>query len=147
MQAPIKKIVLQHFRTESVSVHLDAYIHDDGSLNLEGQDIGDSVEKYWGDSDYEYFLYVKKEDKEKIPPLLLKERFGSMSEFLKWLDEKCIPDAPSGTAPDFETCLNTHFDYQDTILLLLLKERFTTMSDLMAWLDERRIPKEFGSWV
>ena len=138
---------MQHYKTESVSVHLDARIDDDGSLNLEGKDIGDSVEKYWGDSDYEYFLYVKKEDKEKIPLLLLKERFGSMSDFLKWLNEKGISGAPGGAAADFEAYLNEHADYTDTILLLLLKERFTTMSDFMAWLDERKIPKEFGSWV
>jgi hypothetical protein len=60
MQAPIKKIVMQQYKTESVSVSLDAHVDDDGSLNLEGQDIGETVEKYWGDSDYEYFLYVKK---------------------------------------------------------------------------------------
>jgi len=147
IQAPIKKIVMQKYKTESVSVSLDAYIDDDGSLNMEGQDIGDSVEKYWGDSDYEHFLYVKKEDKEKIPLLLLKERFASMTDFLKWLDEKGLPAAPGDTAPDFETHLNTHLDYQDTILLFLLKEQFTTMSDFMAWLNERKIAKEFGSWA
>lgn len=147
MQAPIKKIAMQKRETESVSVSLDAHIDDDGSLNLEGQDIGDSVEKYWGDSDYEYFLYVRKEDKEKIPLLLLKERFASMSEFVKWLDEKDLPGAPDASAPEFRAYLNTHLDYQDTILLLLLKEQFKTMSDFMAWLDERRIPKEFGSWA
>ena len=147
MEKPIKKIVMQKCQTESVAVYLEAHVDDDGSLNLEGQDIGDSVEKYWGDSDYEYFLYVKKENKEKILPLLMKERFVSMSDFVNWLGEKGIPGAPSGTARDFETYLTTHLDYQDSILLLLLKERFTTMSDFMVWLDERRIPKEFGSWV
>ena len=60
MQAPIEKIVMQQYKTESVSVSLDAHVDDDGSLNLEGQDIGETVEQYWGDSDYEYFLYVKK---------------------------------------------------------------------------------------
>ena len=147
MQAPIKKIVMQQYKTESVLVSLDAGIDDDGSLNLEGQDIGDSVEKYWGDSDYEYFLYVKKENKEKIPLLLLKERFGSMADFLKWCDEKGIPGAHGGTSRAFEIFLNDHADYADTILLLLFKEQFKTMSDFMAWLDERRIPKEFGSWA
>ncbi len=147
MQAPIKKITMQQYKTESVSVHLDASIDDDGSLNLEGQDIGDSVEKYWGDSDYEYFLYVKKDDKEKIPLLLLKERFGNMSDFQKWLNEKGIPGAEGGAARDFETFLAANSDYIDTILLLLLKEQFKTMSDFMAWLDERNIPKEFGSWA
>ncbi len=138
---------MQHYKTESVSVHLDARIDDDGPLNLEGQDIGDSVEKYWGDSDYEYFLYVKKENKEKIPLLLLKERFGSMSDLLKWCDEKGIPGAAGSEAADFETFRGANPDYSDTILLLLLKEQFKTMSDFMAWLDERKIPKKFGSWV
>ena len=143
----MKKIVMQQYKTQSVPVSLDAYIDDDGSLNMGGQDIGETVEKYRGDSDYEYFLYVKKEDKQKIPLLLLKERFGSMADFLKWLDEKGIPGAEGGAARDFETFLNAKPDYNDTILLFLLKEQFKTMSDFMAWLDERKIPKEFGSWA
>lgn len=147
MQAPIKKIVMQHYKTESVSVHLDASVDDDGSLNLEGQDIGDSVEKYWGDSDYEYFLYVQKENKEKILPPLLRERFGGMPDFLKWLEEKGIPSAEGAAARDFETFLTANPDYIDTILLFLLKEQFKTMSDFMAWLDAHLIPKGFGSWV
>ncbi|MFB3923758.1 MAG: hypothetical protein ACE145_18695 [Terriglobia bacterium] len=144
MQPPIKKIVMQKYETGNVRVTLEAHVDDDGSLNLEGYDIGDFVEKHWGDSDYEYFLFVKKENKEKILPLLLKDRFGSMSEFQKWLDEEAIPSAP---APDFEAFLAANPEYNDTILLLLLQEQFQTMSNFMTWLDERNIPKEFGSWA
>ncbi len=28
---------------------------------MEGYDIGDDVEKYWGDGDYEYWVHVKAE--------------------------------------------------------------------------------------
>lgn len=90
---------------------------------------------------------MKKENKEKIPLLLPKERFCSMADFEEWLDEKGIPGAQSGAAGDFEAFLTANQNHQDTILLWLLKEQFTTMSDFMGWLDAHRIPKEFGSWA
>lgn len=51
MQDPIRRIVIQQYKIASGSVYLEARVDDDGSLNLEGQDIGPAVEKHWGDSD------------------------------------------------------------------------------------------------
>jgi hypothetical protein len=147
MGTPLTGIVMQNFVTENVSVHLEAHINTEGDLVLSGQDIGSTVKECWGDSDYEYFLDVKKADKEKIPPLLLKERFSSLPDFLKWREEKGIPVQPDWDGRDFDSFLDSHADYRDTILLWLLKERFTTMSDFMTWLDEKKIPKEFSSWA
>jgi len=147
MGNPLTRITMQDYKTDKVSVFLEAYIDADGTLILSGQDIGSAVEEYWGDSHYEYFLHEKKADKEKIPLLLVKERFTDMPDFLKWLSEKGIPGGPGWGKSDFETYLDGKADYKDTVLLWLLKERFSTMSDFMTWLNEKNIPKEFGSWV
>jgi hypothetical protein len=140
-------IVMQSFATENVSVHLEACINTEGDLVLSGQDVGRTVKECWGDSDYEYFLEVKKADKEKVPSPLLKERFSSMPDFLKWLEEKDIPVRADWDGRDFDTFLDCHADYRDTVLLWLLQERFTTMSDFMAWLDEKKIPNKFFSYA
>ena len=33
---------------------------DDGTLSINGQDMGPMVEQFWGDDDYEYFLSIPK---------------------------------------------------------------------------------------
>ncbi len=45
---------------------VEAYFDDDGSLVVEGYDIGKTVEDYWGDSDYEYTTTVSPEELEKL---------------------------------------------------------------------------------
>lgn len=147
MQTPLTAIVMQNWASEDVSVYLEAHINPEGDLVLSGQDIGRTVKECWGDSDYEYFLDVKKADKEKIPPLLLRERFSTLPDFRKWLEEKGIPVRADWDGRDFDSFLDCHADYRDTVLLWLLQERFTTMSDFMAWLDDKKIPKEFFSYA
>jgi hypothetical protein len=147
MHTPLTALVLQSRVSENVSVYLEARINTEGNLVLSGQDIGRTVKECWGDSDYEYFLDVKKADKEKIPPLLLQERFSRMPDFLMWLEEKGIPVRADWDGRDFGTFLDSHADYKDTILLWLLKERFSTMSEFMAWLDEKKIPNKFFSYA
>ena len=59
------------------ATHIEANFDDSGNLVISGADIGPSVETYWGDIDYEYFLSVYKKDMEKLFLLLLKESFNS----------------------------------------------------------------------
>ena len=56
---------------------IEANFDNSGNLVISGADIGPSVETYWGDIDYEYFLSVYKKDMEKLFLLLLKESFNS----------------------------------------------------------------------
>ena len=59
------------------ATHIEANFDNSGNLVISGADIGPSVETYWGDIDYEYFLSVYKKDMEKLFLLLLKESFKS----------------------------------------------------------------------
>lgn len=54
-----KKIILYQFKSENISIHITARF-ENGDLIVEGYDIGKTVKDYWGDSDYEYMVTVKK---------------------------------------------------------------------------------------
>jgi hypothetical protein len=75
---------------------LEIYIDETGNLVFEGYDIGDAVERYWGDSDYEYWLTIKTEHLPTVLLSLIKECFDhnlfkNDSEFRSWLDKNGIP--------------------------------------------------------
>jgi hypothetical protein len=55
--AVMDKIILFQMENPKVKVTIEAYF-DGESLVIDGYDIGDFVEEYWGDSDYEYSTTV-----------------------------------------------------------------------------------------
>lgn len=87
----IRKIVLIDEKDDKNIIHLEVKIDDDGKLVFEGHDLGEIPEKYWGDSDYEYWLIIDEDYKDTILLWLIKERFRNDSEFKEWLNEKGIP--------------------------------------------------------
>ncbi len=100
MAEPNRKIKLVESRGKGISIFLDANINDQNDLVIEGQDIGQNVEEYWGDSDYEYWVVVPEAYKNTVLLWLLKERFygtelpaafHNSSDFMEWLKAKEIP--------------------------------------------------------
>ena len=75
------KIVLYQFENPQVKVIIEAYF-DGENLIIEGYDIGDFVEQYWGDSDYEYSTTVFKEEVLKLYPFFAVEN-GDKEGLLK----------------------------------------------------------------
>ena len=77
------------------SVFIDIEIKDTGEVLMSGQDVGKSPEEYWGDSDYEYWLYIGQEHKDLLLLSLIKKMFGGRSEafskFREFLIENGIP--------------------------------------------------------
>ena len=77
------------------SIFISAYIDKDGDLVISGQDLGEFPEKYWGDSDYEYWLNVSAEYKDRILLALLESLYKGdlrvVSNLRAKLDEKEIP--------------------------------------------------------
>ena len=71
---------------------IEANFDNSGNLVISGAAIGPSVESFWGDIDYEYFLSVYKQDMEKLFLLLLKESFNS-NEALDFTKIKKICEA------------------------------------------------------
>ncbi len=65
-----------------------------GDVVMEGEDTGPSVEQFMGADEYEYFVKVPREHKDRLLLHLVKEAFGAgaiSSDFMKWLDERKIP--------------------------------------------------------
>ena len=77
------------------SIFIDAYIDDEGNLIISGQDLGEFPKKYWGDSDYEYWLTVSAKDKDRLLLALLealyKGDFKVITNIRTKLQEKNIP--------------------------------------------------------
>ncbi len=87
----MKKVTLKDESWENEHHTLEACLKDTGDLVLEGYDLGDSVKKYYGDIDFEYWHTVKAENVSDVLLQLIKEKFKSAKEFLQWLEEKEIP--------------------------------------------------------
>ena len=73
---------------ESVSIHIDVYIDaDTGDLVIEGQDVGSFVKDMFGDSDYEYWLTIKKEHKHRLFELFAESDAEAVVRAMKIRDE------------------------------------------------------------
>jgi len=59
------KVNLYNLKEDNIRVTVDAYFND-GALVVEGYDIGSKVKELLGDSDYEYFVTVTKEEVGKV---------------------------------------------------------------------------------
>jgi hypothetical protein len=72
-----------------------AEILESGDLVISAQDVGEAPEKWFGDSDYEWWVFVRAEDKDRVLLALIEEIFGgrfhASDEFREWLQRKEIP--------------------------------------------------------
>jgi hypothetical protein len=59
-------VTLYDYKTEDIHINVVARF-ENNDLIIDGYDIGKRVEEYWGDSDYEYTITIKKEN---IGPLI-----------------------------------------------------------------------------
>ncbi len=57
------------------SIYISAEITADGNVLLSGQDIGRSVERIFGDSDYEYWLSIPASEKDALLLALMELHF------------------------------------------------------------------------
>ena len=57
------------------SIFIDAEIDERGNLVISGQDVGKAPEEFWGDSDYEYWVVVPPEEKDKLLLALIEEAY------------------------------------------------------------------------
>lgn len=53
-----RTVVLREERYEHNAYHLRARLGDDGSLVIEGQDLGAAAEDFWGSREYEWTITV-----------------------------------------------------------------------------------------
>ena len=53
----MKRVTLFEQEGET-SIYIDAEINDAGDIKINGQDVGKAPREFWGDSDYEYSVFV-----------------------------------------------------------------------------------------
>lgn len=77
------------------SVLIDAEIDDSGDLQVSGQDLGRAPEEFWGDTDYEYWVIVRRDHKDRLLLALIERVFAghptAVSEFAEFLKSHGIP--------------------------------------------------------
>ena len=109
------------------SRYIDAKIDGEGNLVISGHDLGEICRKYWGDSDYEYWLTVSSENKHRV---------------LKALMERCS-QAGLTLLPASRS--------EDEALLHFIKQfyggRSSALSDFWDLTKAQGIPAEFFSYA
>ncbi len=60
-----KHLVLCDDRNSNIEVHVWADLID-GKLTISGQELGNSVEEFWGDKDFEYWYSFTESETEKL---------------------------------------------------------------------------------
>ena len=88
---PIKKVIIKDEKYEDGYSELLAKISEKGDLVIDGCDAGELAKEMFGDWDYEYWLTIPEKFKETIMLNLIKDRFSSVDEIKKWLDQLGIP--------------------------------------------------------
>ena len=78
----------------STSVHIEVCVKNNGDLRFSGQDIGQAPATMFGDSDYEYWLTVPKNQKDRFLLALIEKLYagncGLISELQDLMAEKGI---------------------------------------------------------
>ena len=128
-QSELKKVKLYEEQGET-SRYIDAEINKDGDLVVSGQDIGKLPEEYWGDSDYEFYVYVPAKYKEDVQRVLL---------------EKFHADNPN-VVDVFKDLKSA-----DDVILALLDKIYAgnpkAVDQFKDYARSKGIPAEFSSWA
>lgn len=76
------------------SIHIEVTITEEGDLLFSGQDIGEAPERTFGDSDYEYWLRIPADQKDRALLAFLEKLYGGnprvISEVREYLKSKGI---------------------------------------------------------
>jgi len=128
-QSESKTVQLYEERGET-SRYIDAEITKDGDLVMTGQDLGKLPKEFWGDSDYEFFVYIPAKHKDDVHRVLL-EKFHS--------------DNPN-VVDQFEDLKSI-----DDVILALLQKLYAgnpkAVDQFKDFMRSQGIPAEFDSWA
>jgi hypothetical protein len=93
--------ISKHDRVELVrqtggatKIFIDAVIGEGGDLVMEGQDVGAAPMQMFDDEDYEYWVTVRAEHKDRVLLGLMQQVFSdpsASSRFMEWLKKRGIP--------------------------------------------------------
>lgn len=100
---PVRSVTLRDLRDERGSRHLSATLDADGTLRIEGQDLGDGVERFFGpgNREYEWALTIRPSDVERLGETL---NAGKKAGLLAALQQRFSGEA----AAEIQTFLDEH---------------------------------------
>lgn len=78
----MEKITLYEFENPDIKISMEVYFNKENKLIFDGYDIGKTVSKFMGDSDYEYQYAVEFKEVKKIAKLF-GTNFNEKMVFLK----------------------------------------------------------------
>jgi len=95
----MEKIIIFREERPDIRIYMEMYFNEKGQLIFEGQDIGQLVKDWWGDSDYEYSYTIEPAEVKKLYGILgipgsdkhallseIKKRFEGNSAYSKFGD-------------------------------------------------------------
>jgi hypothetical protein len=126
-EASRHRVELWSVRRPDLTSVLHAGFDDDGELVLAGQDLGGSVEKYFGEDEYEYWYRVK--------PALIARLAGELAQ----ATGQPLPEGDA-VAPFVTESIRRLFAGPEHGL------HFTSSAAFAEWLAEHGIVAEFSSW-
>lgn len=77
----MEKITLFKFESPDINKSIHIYFNEEGQLFFDGYDVGKRVERYWGESDFEYDYIIESEEVNKLYPLF-NLQVGNKSDLL-----------------------------------------------------------------
>ena len=102
----MEKVTLFRLESPDITKSILIYFNVKGQLFFDGYDIGKGVERFWGESDFEYDYTIESDEVEKLYPLFnlqvgdkpgllkaIKDRFGvdeAYSLFGRFMEEHKI---------------------------------------------------------
>lgn len=92
----MKSVVMLVKEKGPTSIYIDVRITGEGDLLFSGQDLGEAPKKVFGDSDYEYWLRIAGDQKDRVLMALIEKLYRGnasvISEMQELLDSKGIPN-------------------------------------------------------
>src|SRR5262249_315497 len=150
------------------SVYLS--LEDDGTIKMDAQDMGPTVEEHWGDDDYEFWVLVPPASVPKLAFELLREKFsgqlGAVDAFRVW----CMTVPPASLPKLAFKLLRKKFSsrfgavdaFRDSCMAVppaslpklafkLLRKKFSgqlgAVDAFQDWCTTHDVYHEFGQWV
>jgi len=148
------------------SVSITAYLRADDAIVVSGYDIGAAPSEIWGDSDYEYLVYVEQQHKDMLLRALVQacRKEGAVPTNVEPLRRRLSRLLPGTPVEDsrlevLSQLIGEHGETEaaplspsdkDTLILALIENVFggksTAVSAFQSFCKKHDVPAEFWSW-
>jgi hypothetical protein len=94
MNQEVSHVEIARKEMPRATVSISASLNPDGKIRVEGVDVGEAVQEWWKDDDYEYWVEVPASEVGRLALTLLKEKYdgstNAVSEFKTFCEKQGI---------------------------------------------------------